>query len=495
MARRLSISRKQRVGARHGVSSIPLFARLDLQIAFLAATSFTVLALIAGIACTAKVPTRVIAESWAEWFLAESSVSESGWTPKADRARSVDVELREQGAAYLLVDKKNQVLSASARIHLERAIWPELGPNERTVIEPLGRVAVVSVPLGPIGAPWGYFHLLAGGELAALQAPPEMREELAQRRAPGVLGSHLSVSFLLLGAALTGLVTFLLMNVFVSRRLRAMSAIAHVPIAASRPPRRMHSDGSDEIASLARLLNHSHRRAHTSFAEMSRREKLRRDWLSELAHDLRTPLAALGLRLENTRELEDDQRRVSALGIAIEDLLRIQTLANGFVELAELEVTEDFLFEAVMPEELVGQVVRRLEPIAASTEVVLRSEIDAQPTIEADGQRLLRALENIVRNAIRHAESEVVIHTEDHGDEVAFVVSDDGPGFPSIGRDAMTDHQDWLGRGQVRGLGLRVASRIARAHGGRLMIGHEDGWTIVACFVRAMRDDSQSEAA
>lgn len=497
MARRIPISRRRVGGATRGAArGVPLFQRLDLRISALAGLAFLAITLLAGLGFPNKLPARLVAESWSNWFLSEGQTTKAGdWTPDAARAAQVDRELAAQSAAYLFADAKNKILSASERIHLEGAIWPELGPNERTVVEPLGRVAVLSVKVGGFAQPRGYFHILTRGAVDELRAPIGLREELKARLPSGVMGTSVSFGFLLFGVATTILLSYLIVYIFVSRRLRSMLSIARVPIAAARPPRRMHSDGGDELASLAQSLNHSHRRAHTSFAEMSRREKLRRDWLSELSHDLRTPLAALELRLENTRKLADDKARLAALTIAIEDLTRIQTLANGFVELAELEVTEDFHFEAVMPEELVGQVVRRLEPIAVSSEVDLRSEIADQPTIEADGQRLLRALENIVRNAIRHAKTEVVIHIEDWGNEVAFVVLDDGPGFASIERNEMTDHQDWLGRGQVRGLGLRVASRIARAHGGRLMIGHEDGQTVVACYVRVMRDDSRENAA
>ena len=107
-----------------------------------------------------------------------------------------------------------------------------------------------------------------------------------------------------------------------------------------------------------------------------------------------------------------------------------------------------------------------------ATEGNLEIELDIEaglPIVEADGRRLMRALENLLANALQHARSRVRLQVLRSAGMLRFEVSDDGPGFPAEnGRVDLASLASRLSREDSTGLGLQVALRVAEAHGGRL---------------------------
>lgn len=123
-----------------------------------------------------------------------------------------------------------------------------------------------------------------------------------------------------------------------------------------------------------------------------------------------------------------------------------------------------------MPEELAGQVVRALRPLAEANGVSLDLAVDGVlPTLRGDGHLLARALENLVRNAIRHARTRVEVALAGTAAQVSFLVRDDGPGMPAKGEitPAATAGELRAAKDSA-GLGLRVTAQVAAVHGGRL---------------------------
>ncbi|MEM7518083.1 MAG: ATP-binding protein, partial [Planctomycetota bacterium] len=124
----------------------------------------------------------------------------------------------------------------------------------------------------------------------------------------------------------------------------------------------------------------------------------------------------------------------------------------------------------------VARAVTGIRPLADSQG--LRIEPNISPVIEAieaDGNRLMRVLENLLRNAIRHARSRVVVSVEPTvpGGDAVFTVSDDGPGFPLRDGEPVLTRQP--GESDSRdadsaGLGLTIARRIVESHAGTLSI-------------------------
>jgi signal transduction histidine kinase len=180
------------------------------------------------------------------------------------------------------------------------------------------------------------------------------------------------------------------------------------------------------------------------------------DPLALLAHELRSPIAAL-MAIEETLRLagggiEDDEvRRMLGLATAAgRDIERLVADPERFsVRLAPVDLT------------------RVLEGLRSDRVGV---EVEPGLTVEADAVRLRQALHNLVGNGLRHG-SRVEVTARGHGGEVLLAVSDDGPGVDP----ALDPFAPGVSGAGSTGLGLYVARAVAVAHGGRLELASRPG--------------------
>ncbi|MHA6332210.1 sensor histidine kinase [Qipengyuania sp. CAU 1752] len=186
--------------------------------------------------------------------------------------------------------------------------------------------------------------------------------------------------------------------------------------------------------------------------------------LGAIGHDLKTPLAALRLRIEGVEN--EDRRAKMAAGIeditrSLDDILSLARVgrADQPAERAELGA----LVEAVVEEfEQLG------EPVSFTSEDKIVRPVHVT--------WLRRGLRNLVSNALRYGGSAQVTLLHD-GDEVVMRVDDDGPGIPAEQIGAMLEP---FQRGEASrnratggaGIGLTLARAIAEQHGGRLVVAN-----------------------
>ncbi|GAA4048684.1 sensor histidine kinase [Parerythrobacter jejuensis] len=189
--------------------------------------------------------------------------------------------------------------------------------------------------------------------------------------------------------------------------------------------------------------------------------------LGAIGHDLKTPLAALRVRIES---VEDDGQRAK-MAASIEDITRslddILALARIGRAQADAEAAQlGALAEAVVEEfEDMGQPVT----LTQSERIVLPVHVTW----------LRRALRNLIANAVRYAGAAEVALLRD-GSAVILRVDDQGPGIPAARIDAMLEP---FQRGEASrnratggaGLGLTLARAIAEQHGGELVLQNRDG--------------------
>jgi hypothetical protein len=296
-----------------------------------------------------------------------------------------------------------------------------------------------------------------------------------------VWGIPVNIMLRLLAASLiAGLTSVLLVN-FVTRRLSRLAADAIAPFRSQAEmvdlPGPFDVSGGDEIALLAMALNTMRGRIEELVARLAERDRQRRDWIAQVSHDLRTPLTALSACLERARDrlivTEQPISREAVLEMvnaARHDRQRMQMLVEDLFELARLDANDTLNLEPVPPGELVRQTVKGMGAMANESGVELSCEVGpALPTIRADGRRLMRALENLTRNGIHFATSEVVLSVVLDDDHIKLMVEDDGPGFPEEGGKAILElTESHPRRPDSAGLGLVVVRRVAEAHGGEV---------------------------
>ncbi len=280
------------------------------------------------------------------------------------------------------------------------------------------------------------------------------------RRRMELVARGVSFAVILAAAALLGA----LLSRLITVRLNRLAALAALPLgevdAMQTGPARVER-GRDEISMLDQALRAARAQITELVDKLEERDIRRREWVAQVAHDLRTPLTALLACLERAEDVvEDPAATRDALTIARQDTERVCELVEDLLDAARLEAGAPLVVEPILVGELIDRVARGLGPLADVRGVRLRATVpDDLPGLEGDGRRLLRVLENLVRNALRHAEASV--HIEVTRDErwLCLVVKDDGPGFADEATKRDPDSA---------GLGLIIARRIIDAHGGTL---------------------------
>jgi two-component system sensor histidine kinase MtrB len=301
--------------------------------------------------------------------------------------------------------------------------------------------------------------------------------ERATRRLLGFDGS------VLVALMLAGLLAFTLAH-RVTGRLARLSRAAE-PIEGDDLPGPFDQQGHDEIAVLAAKMNALRRQVTERLDDLEQEDVRRREWIAQVSHDLRTPLTAQIACLDRAEAvltkieplaLRKEMQEV--IDVIKMDADRVHTLADDLLEIARLDAGDALSLEPVPPGELARQAVRELEPLAAQRGIRIEVRVTQRlPVLNADGRRLLRALENLLRNAIQHGRSAVEVSAVRSGKCIRFEVRDDGKGLPNqpdlldylrrLKGDAwLTELSKRRSRADSAGLGLVVAQRVAQAHRG-----------------------------
>jgi len=222
--------------------------------------------------------------------------------------------------------------------------------------------------------------------------------------------------------------------------------------------------------------------------ELRRLERVRRDFIANISHELRNPLASVRLlveTLEDAIDTDPDQAQTFIEKIETE-VEHLNELVSEILELSRIESGQvPMRIEPIEAEQLVREVMARMLTQAQRHRVTLRTEIEQGKTlVAADSKQILRVLVNLVHNAIKFTLSggTVLIGTrlEASGSTQSFFVRDTGIGIgpedvPRIFErfykvDQARSKTDFIGPGGGgSGLGLAIARHVVEAHGGRII--------------------------
>ncbi len=219
-------------------------------------------------------------------------------------------------------------------------------------------------------------------------------------------------------------------------------------------------------------------------------------WVSDVAHELKTPLTALLLVGDSLAAHANDTTAVLVERLQRE-LRRLQRLVGDLTDLSRLENT---LPEVVrrrsrvdLPQ-LVQQVWLSLRPLAERRAIRLQLETDAPLVVMGDGSLLHRAVLNLLDNAVRYSPdgATVTVTIEVTPGWCLLTVRDQGPG---LGEDDLQHMFERFYRGdpsRVRsdrggsGLGLAIVQQIAVTHGGRVQAAnHPEGGAVLELLLPA----------
>lgn len=354
------------------------------------------------------------------------------------------------------------------RQRIASGFWFRITDGTRTIAEGAGPTDILSVAealqggvnYSELNAPDGTFI----GSLQAVTTPDGHRLLVATGPIDMGIWAILvaaidpdSAYFLYLGIALV-IGTVIAVPLTVRSALRNLGLVANAA-AGIDPDRRGNrlpiEQVPREITPLVTAVNEALARLDAGY------ERQRR-FLASAAHELRTPIAILKLRLE---AFADDPIK-AGLG---RDLLRLELMADQLLDLERLRNRAD-LFSAVDLVELARKVVADLAPLAIATGYELAVDAEAE-RVEVDGDKaaLERATANLIHNAIQHGgDAGTIVVRVDRGGSI--IVQDEGPGIPREERERVFEPFHRLAGGTGTGLGLNLVWEIAQAHGGRAVV-------------------------
>lgn len=323
----------------------------------------------------------------------------------------------------------------------------------------------------------GYLYAILGGQ---------KYDELAD----SVRGSYvrtLSIGALVaiaLGAFLVGLLVFGLLTRRLTQLTGDVSRFTESGFDPALQPRASahNANKSDEIGRLRDAFVSMAGKIQEQFESLQETDRLRRELVSNVSHDLRTPLASMHGYVETLLLKNDslsEQERLRYLEITRKHSLRLRSLIGDLFELSKLDSASiQPSLEWFSLAELLQDVTQEFELQAEKKGVKI--EVLAEPAatrVYADIGLMQRVLENLLRNALRYTPrgGTISISLDKRPDHVAVAVADTGCGIAEHELERIFDRfyrseQGEEERSNSAGLGLAIVKRILDLHGSRITV-------------------------
>jgi two-component system phosphate regulon sensor histidine kinase PhoR len=220
--------------------------------------------------------------------------------------------------------------------------------------------------------------------------------------------------------------------------------------------------------------------------EIRRLEQVRRDFVANVSHEMRTPLAAVLGALETLSDAGlDDATRNRFLDIAARNAARLQAIVADLLDLSTIEARGDSMsLDSVRVDEPLRTAAAALAGAAEAKGIDLAfpSATTPPPVVQGNRQRLEQAFTNLIANAIHYTPGGGHVHARVRSSqkEILVEIEDDGIGIPASALPRVFERFFRVDRGRSRdtggtGLGLAIVKHIALAHGGRVEVRSEEG--------------------
>lgn len=277
--------------------------------------------------------------------------------------------------------------------------------------------------------------------------------------------------------------------------VRAMLAVGILAVAAvlgavavrrlTRPLRELHAmagrlgdgdltarapvTGPPEMQTLARTLNSGAERIESLIAAQQ-------VFVADASHQLRTPLTALRLSLDNIADCVDDATVREDVEQAASEVVRMNRLVDGLLALARADATSGLTEPVRLPEVIEQRLaVWRAEAVERGIRFALTGAYDGEPLVSAGSGHVEQVLDNVLSNALAVSPDGATIGVgiQASGDAIAVEVHDEGPGM-SADEKARALDRFWRGRGLTggsgSGLGLAIVRQLVTDDGGSVVL-------------------------
>ncbi|HUP93349.1 MAG TPA: ATP-binding protein [Burkholderiales bacterium] len=391
--------------------------------------------------------------------LADGYEREGNWSWIAnDRERWMEIS-REALGLPRAPDNRASGAAAAPRRDTPLTIDPRLMLFDSARRQLIGRTEAAALavlkPIEVKGSTVGYLGYIPRPEIVESIERVYLQR---QRVTFGSIAIGMLAAALALGAGLA---------YWLTRRVRLLANGTHALIAGDYQVR-LDAPGNDELAQLARDFN-------TLAATLAATREARQQWVADIAHELRTPLAVVRAEIES---LEDgvrplDQTAVASLG---HEIVRLSRLVEDLHTLSMSDVGAlSYHKEPIALAEAIEDVIDAQRRTIAERGLGVELELDENVRAYADETRLTQVLANLLQNNLRYTEApgSIAIALRREGPRAVLEWEDSGPGVPTEDLPRLTDRLFRVEgsrsrRGGGAGLGLAIAKAIVEGHGGTL---------------------------
>jgi len=221
-------------------------------------------------------------------------------------------------------------------------------------------------------------------------------------------------------------------------------------------------------------------------SEAHRIDSVRRDFVANVSHELKTPIGALALLADTLVDGVDgadpDVMRHLA-GRVVGEADRLGRIVDDLLDLSLIEAEEGSERNSTSVAGVVGEAVERVRPAAEVNGVAIHvEEIGAEAVIVCDRRRVVGALTSLLDNALKYSDAPASIEVEATHEQgqIAITVRDYGIGIPTRDLERIFERFYRVDRARSRdtggtGLGLAIVRHVARTHGGEVTVESREG--------------------
>jgi two-component system, OmpR family, sensor histidine kinase SenX3 len=218
-------------------------------------------------------------------------------------------------------------------------------------------------------------------------------------------------------------------------------------------------------------------------SERRRLEEIRRDFVANVSHELKTPMGALGLLAETlVTETDPDVARRLAARIHTE-AFRVSRIIDDLLDLSRIEAEEAPPREPILVSLVMAEAVERVRAAAEHRGgKILMEEPEEPVTVLGDRRQLVSALYNLLENAVKFSYDSGTVRFEGRrmNTEVVVEVEDHGIGIPTRDLERIFERFYRVDRARSRatggtGLGLSIVRHVAVNHGGAVTVDSREG--------------------
>lgn len=216
--------------------------------------------------------------------------------------------------------------------------------------------------------------------------------------------------------------------------------------------------------------------------ERRRTDQVRRDFVSNISHELKTPVGAVGLLAETMGD-ETDPATIRRFSERINvEVARLSRTIDDLLELSRIEFADDLHIEHTAVAAIVDEVVARFRVTTDARHIDLRTDVAPDLVLAGDRRQITSALSNLVDNAVKYSPDGAAVDVTAAGtsDGIAITVTDHGDGIPTRDLDRVFERFYRVDRARSRetggtGLGLAIVRHVAHNHGGDVSVRSREG--------------------